>query len=275
MAGEQTTAARMKTLAARMQTTAARTQTMASTEGAEAERLDPRVGGGPAAPRTITRQGLPFPHFPRVTFGTDVQILGVANLEIGEGSCIGDHSWLNVCVRDDRIRMRIGRAVLVGRHSMVSTGGYLEIGDFCLFGPRVSVVDADHGFADITRPYVEQPPTLGRSIVLEDNCWLGVGAVVAGNLTVGRGSVIGANSLVTKDVPPFSVVVGHPGRIAKMYDPVSNQWERIDSEADRVRVDRNRERYCMPDRAAYRELLWQNASLRAIDPIVAGRGECL
>lgn len=227
-------------------------------------------------PQSSFRSEVPLrKNFAKVTMGDGVQLIGVANIEIGEGSCIGDYAWLNVCNRDATIRMRLGINVLIGRQSMVSTGGFLEIGDHCLFGPRCSVVDADHGIDDITRPYGEQPATLGRSIVIEENCWLGAGAVVTGNLTVGRGSVIGANSLVTKDVEPFSIVVGSPARLVKLYDPVTKQWERIDGDADRVRVDEHRRQQPLPDRVSYRALLRRNSRSSGVVPIVAGRGEWL
>lgn len=98
---------------------------------------------------------------------------------------------------------------------------------------------------------------------------------MTGNLTVGRGSVIGANSLVTKDVEPFSIVVGSPARLVKLYDPVTKQWERIDSDADRVRVDEHRRQQPLPDRVSYRALLRRNSRSSGVVPIVAGRGEWL
>lgn len=233
----------------------------------------PAAPAPPSAEVSDARAG--FKAFANVTMGDGVQIIGVANVEIGAGSCIGDYSWLNVCERDARIRIRIGINVLIGRQSMVSTGGYLEIGDYCLFGPRCSVVDADHGVSDIMRPYGEQTPTLGRSIVVEENCWLGAGAVIAGHLTIGRGSVIGANSLVTKDVEPFSIVVGSPARLVKLYDPVTKQWERADNDADVARVEAHRRQVPLPERTEYRQILRRNSRTREIVPIVAGRGEWL
>lgn len=233
----------------------------------------PAAPAAPSADVSDARAG--FKAFANVTMGDGVQIIGVANVEIGAGSCIGDYSWLNVCERDARIRIRIGINVLIGRQSMVSTGGYLEIGDYCLFGPRCSVVDADHGVSDIMRPYGEQTPTLGRSIVVEENCWLGAGAVIAGHLTIGRGSVIGANSLVTKDVEPFSIVVGSPARLVKLYDPVTKQWERADNDADVARVEAHRRQVPLPERTEYRQILRRNSRTREIVPIVAGRGEWL
>jgi acetyltransferase-like isoleucine patch superfamily enzyme len=213
--------------------------------------------------------------FPDVSFGESVQVLGLANVAIGSGSCIADNVWLNVCVRDKNTRMKVGRCCLIGRHSMISTGGYLEIGDYCLFGPRVNIVDADHGFADITRPYGEQRPTLNRSIIVEENCWFAVGVVVAGHLTIGRGSVIGANAVVPKTVPPFSVVVGHPGRVVKMYNPLTKSWERADSESDRQRIENARKDCPLPTREEYRRILAQNSTQSRINPVVAGNSICI
>src|SRR5512140_1804472 len=119
--------------------------------------------------------------FSNVTFGFFVQVIGMRNVQIGEGSCIGDSVWLNVCIRDEKVRMKIGKCVLVGRQSMISTGGYLEIGDHCVLAPRVYVSDADHVFTDIYQPILQQGATLGRSIIVEENCWIGINVVVTGN----------------------------------------------------------------------------------------------
>ena len=204
-----------------------------------------------------------------------MQLIGIRNIAIGAGSSIGDNVWLNICERDQQLRMRIGRVVLIGRGSMISTGGYLEMGDYCLTGPGVFVGDADHVFEDIYQPVLQQGATLGRSVVIEENCWLGKNAVVSGHLTVGRGSVIGANSVVTRDIPPFSVVAGNPGVIVKMYNPVSATWERTVGAGDIERQMRIREQAPVPDRSTYQALLTQNAKISAIDPLVAGGGRCI
>ncbi len=210
--------------------------------------------------------------FPTVSFGDGVQILGLRETEIGEGSCIGDHSWVNVCERDGRKRLRIGRCVLIGRNGMISTGGDLEIGDYCLFAPRVYVSDADHVFTDIYRPYMDQGATLGRCITVEENCWLGINTVVSGNLVIGRGSVVAANSVVLEDVPPFSVVAGTPARVIKLFNPATSAWEKVANDGDILRVLEGRSRHELPDREAYRDMLRLHSPTRRLDPILAGRG---
>lgn len=209
--------------------------------------------------------------FPDTVFGGSVQVIGVNNILIGSGCVIGDDVWLNVCVRDQHKRMSIGNCTLIGRQSMISTGGRLEIGAYCVFAPRVYVSDADHGFSDISQPILQQQPTLGRSLTIEENCWLGVNVVVSGALTLGRGSVVGASSVLLRDVPPFCVVVGNPARIVKMYNPQSECWERVESELDQQRMLAIRETHPIPSRSDYRKILQEHAAIRAVDPIVAGR----
>lgn len=207
--------------------------------------------------------------FPRVGFGSHVQILGRAETAIGEGSIVGEDAWLNVAIRDGSRRLTIGRCVCIGRHNVLSTSGHLEIGDYCLFGPQVYISDTDHVFADPFRPYVAQGQTSHRNLVVEENCWIGFGAVVTGGIRIGRGSVIGANAVVRSDIEPFSVVVGSNARVVKMYDPVRSEWIRTATEDDIAEVRANRSKRPLPDRDEYRSMLW-NCGLREITPLAAG-----
>ena len=210
--------------------------------------------------------------FAGVTFGKSVQILGMRNVRIGSGSCIGDDVWLNVCLRDNQVRLVIGEKVLIGRRCMISTGGHLDIGDFCVFAPNVYVSDADHKFYNITLPILEQGATINRSVIIEENCWLGINAVVMGEVTVGRGSVVAANSVVISDIAPFSVVAGNPSKPIKMYNPLSSQWERVTDEKSILRIEDARRTSLLPSRDELRKLLKRNSHMNAVDPVVAGRG---
>lgn len=209
--------------------------------------------------------------FAGVSFGLGVQMIGMANIAIGYGSCIGDNTWLNVCHRDGETRMKIGSCVLIGRNSMISAGGYLEIGDYCLFAPRVFVADADHVYSNIMRPYMDQGATAGR-IVVEENCWLGINAVVSGNVVVGRGCVVGANAVVTKDVPPFCVVAGSPARIIRMFDFASGAWVKVDGEGHLRELLAARAESPVPSREVYARMLRKNAVTKTVNPIVGGGG---
>lgn len=210
--------------------------------------------------------------YPNVSFGSLVQIIGVMNTSIGPGSAIADNCWLNVCIRDDKIRMRIGKGVLVGRGSVLSTAGYFELGDYCLLAPSVYIADSDHRYQDVETPVLMQGVTTDRQIIVEENCWLGIHSVISGSLTVGRGSVIGANSVVTRDVPPFSVVAGNPGRIVKMYNPRTKQWERCTEPGAMEKIIEDRRQFGLPTREEYLDTLSRKAGDFYIDPITVGRG---
>ncbi len=125
-----------------------------------------------------------------VSFGLNVQIIGITNTKIGAGSCIGDNTWINVCYRDEQTVSALENDSYRQKFHD-SAGGNITIGDFCLFAPNVYVSEADHKYQNITRPYSEQGATAGN-LVIEDNCWLGINTAITGNFTVGRGSVIGA-----------------------------------------------------------------------------------
>jgi acetyltransferase-like isoleucine patch superfamily enzyme len=199
-----------------------------------------------------------------VSIGKDAQIDGRKCIAIGSGSCIGSGVWLNVCIPSNEIRIKIGKCVLIGRESVISTGGYLEIGDYCLFAPRVFVSDAEHIFADPTRPIIDQGATLNRTLTIEENCWLGINVVISGNITVGRGSVIAANSVVLKDVPPFSIVAGAPAKVVKMYDFSAKSWARVRNEEEIQRVRYSNDRAGFPGREELRKMLNDNSKISKI-----------
>ncbi len=90
----------------------------------------------------------------------------------------------------------------------------LAIGDNCLIAGGVMICGVRHGFAETTRPMRQQPAEAAK-IVIEDDVWLGMGAIVGPGVTVGRGSVIGAGSVVTRSIPPMSVAWGNPCRVRR------------------------------------------------------------
>jgi acetyltransferase-like isoleucine patch superfamily enzyme len=211
-------------------------------------------------------------YYPQVTFGPGVQVMGIRNVAIGRGSCISQDVWVNVTQRDEQLRMKIGEFVLIGRRGVVNTGGYLEIGAYTITGPNVYIGDVDHNYKNIYVPLILGGSTDNRSVIVEENCWLAMNSVVTGNLTVGRGSVIGANTVVHTSIPPFSVVVGNPGRVVKMFDPVAETWVSVRKESELADVMKHREQKPLPTREEYRSILDSRGQheIPDIPEIVAG-----
>jgi acetyltransferase-like isoleucine patch superfamily enzyme len=115
--------------------------------------------------------------------------------------------------------VRIGARTTIQRRCSIN--GTTRVGADCIFAPDVFVSSGTHPFRHIPHlPIREQERRLGASggsvdapVWIQDDCWIGAHAVVAPGVTIGKGSVIGANSVVTRDVPPYSVVAGVPARI--------------------------------------------------------------
>lgn len=93
-------------------------------------------------------------------------------------------------------------------------GGRIELGNSIGIGPYCVLRSSDHGFSDATVSFRQQPH-VGGTIVIEDDVWLGSHVVVTRNVRIGKGSVIGAHSVVTKDIPPYSIAMGVPARVVK------------------------------------------------------------
>jgi acetyltransferase-like isoleucine patch superfamily enzyme len=108
-------------------------------------------------------------------------------------------------------RIQIGRDSLVGEYTVIRGQGGVTIGDRVYTSPFTQIIAVNHVFDDPARPFVEQGIT-AEGIVIEDDVWLGAGAIITDGVRVGKGAVVAAGAVVTKDVPPHTVVGGVPAR---------------------------------------------------------------
>jgi acetyltransferase-like isoleucine patch superfamily enzyme len=106
--------------------------------------------------------------------------------------------------------LEIGRNVFINYGTSLVSGAHVKIGDDCLIGTHVMVMDCDfHRVGD------KSWDTSGKPIVLETGVWLGNRSIVLKGVTVGEGAVVAAGSVVTRDVPPHAVVAGNPARVVR------------------------------------------------------------
>ncbi|PFH62604.1 hypothetical protein XA68_12856 [Ophiocordyceps unilateralis] len=108
----------------------------------------------------------------------------------------------------------IGHHVVIGRNCTVNDVCEVKIGDNCVIGPNVSLFTASLPI-DPKKRQGGQGPQLGKGVAIEQDCWIGGGAIILPGRTIGKGSTVGAGSIVTKDVPPFTVVAGNPARVLR------------------------------------------------------------
>lgn len=105
----------------------------------------------------------------------------------------------------------IGRDCLIGEYCVIRGQGGVQIGDRVYTSPFTQIIAVNHVFDDPTRPFIDQGIT-AEGIVIEDDVWLGAGAVITDGVRVGQGAVVAAGAVVTKDVPPHTIVAGVPAR---------------------------------------------------------------
>jgi maltose O-acetyltransferase len=94
----------------------------------------------------------------------------------------------------------------------ITAGGGVRFGDFVGLGPDAKVWSVTHRFENPDIPWLKQGWDFGE-VVLEDDVWIGAGAFVMPGVRVGKGAIVSALSVVTKNIPPFAIVAGNPGRV--------------------------------------------------------------
>jgi acetyltransferase-like isoleucine patch superfamily enzyme len=150
-------------------------------------------------------------------------------ISIGSSVAIDRDVWLNIPFIPDRreavITLEDGCGI--GRRCMISAQNHVHVGRNTVFGPHVLVMDHNHEFEDVNLAIALQGTTDGGEIVIEEGCWIGFGATIVcgtGRLVIGRNTVIGANSVVTRSVPRYSVITGNPARVVKQFDVTKQAW---------------------------------------------------
>jgi acetyltransferase-like isoleucine patch superfamily enzyme len=113
--------------------------------------------------------------------------------------------------------IKIGSDSLIGEYSVIRGQGGVQIGDRVYTSPFTQIIAVNHVFDDPNRPFVDQGIT-AEGIVIEDDVWLGAGAIITDGVRVGKGAVVAAGAVVTKDVPPHTVVGGVPAKPIKTID---------------------------------------------------------
>lgn len=113
----------------------------------------------------------------------------------------------------------LGSDVFLGVAPTISSISSIRIGSKVMFGPHVTIMGGNHNtgvvgrfMADVT----EKRPQDDPGVVIEDDVWVGANATILPGVTIGRGSIVAAASVVTKDVPPYTIVAGCPARVKRL-----------------------------------------------------------
>ena len=121
-------------------------------------------------------------------------------------------------------RIIIGNRVHFGAFDRIASMNEVRIDDDVLFAAFVHITDHSHDYHDIELPINKQGVISKGPVHICRGAWLAFGCHVLSGVTVGEHSVVAANAVVTKDVPPYTVVAGNPARIVRQYDFESQEW---------------------------------------------------
>ncbi|MCC7129294.1 MAG: transferase [Anaerolineae bacterium UTCFX2] len=113
--------------------------------------------------------------------------------------------------------IKIGEDSLIGEYSIIRGQGGVTIGNRVYTSPMTQIIAVNHVFNDPHKPFVDQGIT-AEGIVIEDDVWLGSAAVITDGVRVGKGAVVAAGAVVTRDVPPHTIVAGVPAKPIKEID---------------------------------------------------------
>jgi len=157
-----------------------------------------------------------------------LRIDGIQNISIFKGVIIQQQTWLAALplAGAEKCHLSIGDGSIIGNFNHIYATGEIIIGKNVLTADKVYISDNQHGYEDILMPILKQPIKQLPPMTIGDGTWLGENVCVLG-VSIGKNCVIGANSVVTKEIPDYSVAVGAPARIIKKYNLNTNRWEKV------------------------------------------------
>lgn len=144
--------------------------------------------------------------------GNVLEALRDGRLEVGRGVLFEPNVWITA---PGQARIRIGAGSFLNIGVMVASQQLVEIGEHCMLANGCFVSDASHRFDDPDQPVPWQGFTSKGPTRIGDNVWCGAHVVVTSGVSIGERCVIGANSVVTEDIPAFSIAAGAPARVLR------------------------------------------------------------
>ena len=151
---------------------------------------------------------------------TRMDVVPFNKFELGAHSTIEDFCTVNNGVGD----------VYIGSNSLIGMGnviiGPVKVGNNVIFAQNIVASGLNHEYKDPTIPIRDQNVTVAP-IIVEDDCWIAANVVITSGVTIGKHCVVAAGSVVTKNIPPYSIAAGNPAKVIKQYDATTKDWVRV------------------------------------------------
>ena len=156
-----------------------------------------------------------------------LQVRNPQNIFIGSHVTIAEYAWLLTLpsLENHTPKLSIGDGCTIGHFNHITCVNAVEIGAKVLTADRVHISDNSHSYENPDVPIIYQPVISKGPVVIGTGSWIGENVSIL-SCKIGRNCVVGANAVVTKDVPDYCVVAGIPARVIKQFDPQTKTWKR-------------------------------------------------
>ena len=165
-----------------------------------------------------------------VGFETGVQIVHPEHVSLGNFVYFGKNVMIQISPehwkKSEDYTISIGNKVTIGQNSKINAIKAITIEDNVLIGPNVYIADHRHAYTDPAVPIRFQGVDKILPVVIRKNCWIGANCVINPGVRIGKHAVVGANSVVTKNIPDYAVAAGSPAQVIKKYNITSKRWEK-------------------------------------------------
>jgi len=164
-----------------------------------------------------------------------IYVRGKPRIVFGKGFTTGYSCRLEVFgdKGDKTKKLIIGENCKIGDNVHIAVADRIVIGDNCLMASKIFISDLSHGeYSETSEDSVpwsipNERKLFAEPIEIGDNVWIGENVCILKGVHIGNGVIIGANSVVTKDVPNNSIVVGIPGKVIKIFDSMFASWKAV------------------------------------------------
>lgn len=155
-----------------------------------------------------------------------LRVQGGQNIHVGKKVQIAQRCWLAALplTGEHEAQLIISDGTFIGDYNHIFATRSIVIEEKVLTANHVYISDNLHGYEDINTPIVEQPIKQLNNVVIGKGSWIGENVCIIG-ASIGKNCVIGANAVVTKDIPDYSVAVGVPAKVIKRYNLEKKEWE--------------------------------------------------
>lgn len=153
---------------------------------------------------------------------------GSRNISINNNVIIQKHSWLAAVPihHYENCELIIGEGTIIGHFNHIYATKSIILGKNVLTADKVYISDNSHSYEEINKPIMKQKLIQLKGVVIGDGAWIGENTCIMG-ASIGKNSVIGANSVVTRDIPDYCIAVGAPAKVIKMYNKNKRIWEKV------------------------------------------------